>query len=411
MKKSFEKPVLKLGLVVAIGTLWVSCATVAPTVQKSDMDAVDQSMELPERNITAYDDALYQLGRMLTAYSRPTTRVYCRPIVNATASGSLPSDVTQLTQTAISKIGPKFQYIDIDRKQLSVDLARNETSMERVIPDLAIKGAITEYDLKLEQNSQKEGDVLAFVGEGQIDAGFNEYGNASAVTMAMDYLMLDYETQMSIPFVQGANRMNLYTSTEGSDYGISVLGTGFGVNCRVKRSQGLHAGLRLLVELNVLEIIGKYHRVPYWRCLPNGQVDERLVDRYVQEIKSDPNALTTMKWLAYAHGCEMDLHSTGLSANEIEQLLELKQHYGLDPNEQNDYEFMKRMWLNLPFETAADRMAQVPDPETLRNMQIEAERRAQAEAMAAEANKAREEAAAEAEKKRTTLKFGAQETF
>ncbi len=411
MKSDLRKHLTVLGLIVGTSVFLMSCATMAPTVDKRDIDAVDASMELPEENITAYDDALENLGLMLTAYSRPLTKVYCRPIINATSSQKLPSDVTQVTQTAISKIGARFQNVDIDKKQLSVDLARNEHTMERVVPDIAIKGAITEYDEKMEENRQVEGDVLSFVGDDQIDAGFNVHGKATGATIAMDYLLLDYNTQTTIPNVQAANRMNLYTVVKAKDFGISILGTGGGFNCKVKQTQGIHAGLRLLVELNVLETIGKYHLLPYWRCLPGGQVDERLVNRYVQMIKSDPNVLDRMKRLAYAHGRDMDLASAGLSEEEIAHLENLKEQYGLDPKAENDYEFMKLMWLNLPFEVAAVRMENVPDPEEYRRLLIEEAQRAEAEAIAAEEIRLRLEAEAEAEKKRTTLKFGSQESF
>jgi hypothetical protein len=402
----------RISLMAGVFLLMVSCSTITtPTVQKSDMDKVDQSMELPETNITAYDDALHQLGLMLTAYSKPVTKTHCRPIVNATAHQKLPSDLSQLTQTAISKIGPKLLNIDYDRQQLAVDLARNETSMERIAPDLAVKGGITEYDQKMEKSRQMEGDALAFVGSGQIDAGMNLHEKTSAATVAMDFLLIDYKTQTTIPYVQAANRMNLFSSNQGSDFGISVFGSGIGVNCKVQKSQGLHAGLRLLVELSVLEIIGKYHCIPYWRCVPGAAVDEHLVKRFEQELKQDPDVLLTMKRMAYAHGKAMDLNSGGLSENEIQELFDLKRHYGLDPEAENDYEFMKRMWLNLPFGEAADRMKEIPDPKELQRMRLQAAQRAQAEAQAEAEALARQEAEAAEEKKRTTLKFGAQESF
>lgn len=402
---------LKITLAAALLITCVSCAGLRSTVQKSEMDAVDQGMDLPEGNITAYDDALQKLGVMLTAYYKPSVKVYCRPIVNATASQKLPADVSQLTQTAISKIGPKLQSIDFDSQQLSVDLALDERTMQRIVPDLAVKGAITEYDKKMEKNREIEGDALPSISGHEIDVGGSVDSSAEAATVAMDYQLLDYKTQMTIPYVQAANRMNLYSTTKAADFGLAVEGSGFGLNCKVKRSQGIHAGLRLLVELNILEVVGKYHVVPYWRCLPDGQVDERLVKRFVQELKQDPDALGTMKKLAYAHGCAIDLTSGGISADELQLLRGLKQQYGLDPDGENDYEFIKLMWMNLPIEQAAVRMANLPDPEALRRAAAEAGQRAQAEAATAAEAEARSKAESEKTKKRTTFKFGAQDSF
>lgn len=402
---------LKITLVAGLLVTCISCEGMRSTIRESDMDAVDQSMALPRENVTVYDNALQKLGMMLIAYNVKPIKLYCRPIVNATASQKLPADVTQLTLSAFSKIGPKIQSIDFDRTQLSVDLARNEQTMDRVVPDLAVKGAITEYDKKVEKDREIEGDVLASVGGHEFDAGGSIDSSAESATIAMDYQLLEYKTQMSIPFVQAANRMNLSATTKAADFGLAVEGSGFGLNCKVKRSQGLHAGLRLLVELNVLELIGKYHNVPYWRCLPTGQVDERMVERFTQDLKRDPNALRTMKTFAYAHGCSMDLTSSGISSDELQQLRGLKETYGLDPDGENDYEFIKLMWLNLPFETAAERMADIPNAEELERVAAEASRLRQLQAAVAAEEQARQAAEAEKLKKRTTFKFGAQESF
>lgn len=388
-----------------------SCAGLKSTVQKSEMDAVDASMALPEENITVYDDALQQLGMMLTAYNVKTVKLQCRPIVNATSSRKLPMDVTQLTLTAFSKIGPKIQSIDFDRSQLSVDLARNEQTMDRVVPDLAVRGAITEYDKKMKKEREIEGDALFSAGGHEIDAGGSVDSSASSATVAMDYQLLTYRTQSTIPYVQASNRMNLFSSTKSSDFGLVVEGSGFGLNCKVKKSQGIHAGLRLLVELNVLEVVGKYHIVPYWRCLPEGKSDPRLVKRFVQNLKRNPNALQLMKTYAYAHGEPMELASTAISAQELQSLCKLKTKYGLDPNGENDYEFIKQMWLNLPYETAATRMANVPDLETLKRAAADEKRQKQVEEATAENARAEQKVQAEKTKKRTTFKFGTQESF
>lgn len=400
------------GLVAAsLLLLFSSCAGMKATVSRQEMDSVDQSMELPSTNITVYDSSLEKLGLMLTAYNVKNIKIYCRPIVNATASKKLPTNVSQLTLTAVSKIGPKVQSIDYDRGQLAVDLARDETTMQRVVPDLAVRGAITEYDKKVEKERELEGDASGSWGGNEFDGGGSADNSSSSSTVAMDYQLLDYKTQMTIPYVQAANRMNLYTATAGKDIGLSIEGSGFGVNCKVKRSQGIHAGLRLLVELNILEIIGKFHNVPYWRCLEDGKPDQRMVKQFIRNIKKDPNVLLTMKTYAYAHGKNMEMGTGGISQAELNGLKALKKQYGLDPDAENDYEFIKLMWLNLPFESCANRIADMPDPAEVQRKAEEALRRAQAAAHAEAAARAENAAEEKAAKKRTTFKFGKQDTF
>jgi hypothetical protein len=392
-----------------------SCTSMKAEVQREEIAEVDASMELPEQNITIYDDALRRFGLMLAAYNVPPQKLQCRSIVNATASSKVPSDVSQLALSAISKIGPQIQSIDFDKEQLAVDLAVEARTMERLAPDLALKGAITEYDKKVEKERELEADAYITDDGNAYDAGGSLDSDAESVTVAMDFQVLDYRTQTLIPFVQAANRINLYAATKGFDLGLAFEGSGFGFNCKVKKAQGVHAGLRLLVELSVLEVLGKYSNIPYWRCVEGGKPDVGMIDRYTRNLKNDPDIVFKMKSLAYAYGRDMDLLSNGVTEDELRDLRTLKVELGLDPAGENDYEFMKRMWLNLPYERAADRMLAVKEDlarreQAMLEAQQEALRAAQLQAQA-EAREAAQAAQAEAASKRTTFKFGRQDAF
>ena len=403
-----------------------SCTMLKAEVQDSEIDEVDASLQLPTQNITRYDDALGKLGMMLTAYGVDPVVMQCRPIGNATASQKLPRDVKQLVFTGLTRIGPKITSVDFDKDQLAVDLAINKNTMERIVPDVALRGAITEFDKKVEKEKEIEGDGYASTDGHDWDAGGSLDSDAQAVTMAMDFQVLNYKTQTTVPYVQSANRLNLFTVTKAMDFGIAFEGSGFGFNCKVKKQQGVHSGLRLLVELSLLEVLGEYYQVPYWRCIPDSRPDNDMIKRYIRQLRNDPNVLLKMKTFAYAHGKRMDLASNSLSSKELAALKQLKEEYGLDPEGENDYEFIKKMWLNLPYEKAAGRMegigarikkqqeaarqGEVAAQQAAQAAQIQAQQQAEAARIAAQqaAEAARQ---AELQKKRTTFKFGKQDTF
>jgi hypothetical protein len=56
------------------------------------------------------------------------------------------------------------------------------------------------------------------------------------------------------------------------------LGPSFGLKGSIKKVQGRHAAVRMLVQLSMVQIIGKYLMVPYWTLLPEANPDPVVMD-------------------------------------------------------------------------------------------------------------------------------------
>lgn len=403
--------VLRAKGLTALGILLTVFACVGANVSKQNIQGIDNEIELGFENITKYNDALYRLGQMLDAYGCPTTLIQVRGIYNRTASQKLPADVSQMSITALNKIGKHLQIVDYDQDQLGIDLAIGTHTMERIVPELALRGAITEFDKKIEKERDLGLDLSSKTFGAGTDAGIdgNYDTSAAGTTAAMDFQLIDYKTQTLLPGIQAANRVNLYENSKGGGLRLTFVGSGADLNTKVKRTQGLHASLRLLVELSIAELIGKYSMVPYWRCIPNAEPDPVTVRNYEARVASQQNPLQVMKKLAVAHGYSVDPFSAQLSASEAEAFTQLREQLHVSPTA-SDADFITALWLSVPIEQGAENMrnyyvqkeqeAFAKQQELAKQQQLEQQRMAEAQEM--EAQK---------QNKRTTFKFGTQDHF
>jgi len=73
--------------------------------------------------------------------------------------------------------------------------------------------------------------------------------------------------------------MEVRKGSAEQELGITLFGPTFGRKGAIKKVQGRHAAIRVLVEVSMLQIVGKYMKLPYWRLLG----DDAEPDPYVLE--------------------------------------------------------------------------------------------------------------------------------
>jgi len=75
------------------------------------------------------------------------------------------------------------------------------------------------------------------------------------------------------PRMQASNAIKVlnFSAEGGASFGF--YGDSFGFKIESKYLQGRHSAIRTLVDLSVLELVGKATNVPYWRCIPGGLLD------------------------------------------------------------------------------------------------------------------------------------------
>ncbi|MEI7851182.1 MAG: hypothetical protein WCH86_05055 [Kiritimatiellales bacterium] len=368
---------LKFGLRVAgmaavAGMLFLAgggCSTVKD-VSAEDLNKADAGTAGPGQRVTRYDSALETLGNMLQAYNTPVVRVQTLAINNATAGEGVPKDLAQLVSTALGKIQGPIKLIPYDPTYVFTEKELGKT-LDRTFPDLLVKGAITEFDKDmLEKKFEAEADYE--LPNGRSSAGASHDRSSSGGQVALDLQVVAYQTQQIIPGVQTSSKIFVMKGENNTSLNLVIEGNGLGVKSGFAKKDGIHAALRLLVEVSVLELVGKYCDVPYWRCIEGAPANQKVVDAYRVGLEDDPNAVARLKLFAFCHGENIDLQHTDLSASEKEIVTRLKAKY----NVTSDVDLITQLWLNVPIKEGAQRLKSYR--RTMASLAAEAEKMAAA---------------------------------
>jgi hypothetical protein len=285
MRKFFLQ---RLAPLLAAASLLAGCATTKNTlgdVEKlyAEREALKQ---LPTANLSEYSPALLRLGRMLEVYKEgdPVIYMQTRSILDATnlsnplVGAEIPGDITEMVRTAVNRIGARIIYVPYHPDYL-VSQAQLGAKFGVTMPDFLITGALTEFDRALSGAGRSNNASVEFgKGNGTTNLGADVKRTAIYSALALDLNLVSFSTQQMVPRIQASNVVKVLNFSSEDNLSLGFYGDAFGFKLEGKYLQGRHSAIRTLVDLSVLEIVGKATNTPYWRCIPNGTPDPVVLD-------------------------------------------------------------------------------------------------------------------------------------
>ena len=282
-KKTF---LFRAGLLAAL-TILGGCASMDKAVsdtQKLYAESEQRKLK-PAANLNDYSLALQRFGQMLQIYKKgdPTIYVQTRDIRDATnlshplVGAEIPGEITEMVRTAINRIGPNVVYIPFYPDYL-VAQAQMGAQFGVTMPNYVITGALTEFDRALSGAGRSNNLSLNFgKGRGETDAGADWKRTAILSSLGLDLNLVNFSTNQMMPQMQAANVMKVWNFSKETNASLGFYGDSFGFKLEGKYLQGRHSAIRTLVDLSVLELLGKATNTPYWRSIPGAPPDPVVV--------------------------------------------------------------------------------------------------------------------------------------
>lgn len=349
------------GLVLA-GLLATGCATTAHTERdaRALLQQKSAGAEAPRDALTQYSTALDKFGTLLELYrqSGKTLYVQTRNISDATGlshplvGSELPHDITEMMRSAINRIGERVVYVPFQPEYVLAH-AQQGANLSLTLPDVLITGAITQFDRALASAGRaNDADVTFGGGRGETDAAFERKATSTLSDLTLDLNLVDFEKQVMLPKMQAANTIRVLNETFEQSFDFAIYGSGFGVYGSTKYLQGRHGALRLLVELSVLELLGRYTATPYWRCVPNGKAD-RVVLATLEKRYLAQDQATKVKWLKDTlNDYGFALKENGVLDEKTKRALdEVVRHFGFERSQDYlDAKLFVNLYVNIPLQ-------------------------------------------------------------
>ncbi len=261
-------------------------------VPTPEIDKRLETIDTPVQRESRFDNALERLGKLLEVYDIQPIVVQAKPIVNYSAGQSLPSNITIMVSTALANIGEKIVYLPYDPSYFMNEHGTGGAqSIGRRLPDIVLNGGITEYDKDTDKVSSGANAGIGFgqaSGQGNLDVSRSNSDSTSSI--ALDLQLYRYSDTSAIQGTQSSNSIKIYKQSKSNNLSFAILASGIGLNGSVDKTQGEHAAVRLLVEMSILETLGKYAKVPYWKCVDGLKPDKKTIQFHKDAFNSKTDA-------------------------------------------------------------------------------------------------------------------------
>lgn len=311
----------------------------------ADPRNVDVQLEktAPEVKITSFTEALDDLGLMTEIYASGQLKIQSNPIGDNTGTsmstgGEIPRDITEMMKSSLNSIGGNIVYIPYDPAFIQNQMVTGYSSFEnKLIPDVILTGGITEFDRGLETRGENTDASLGTDIKGAPDwlpsknVGL-KYGGSDKSGLArisLDFNLIDFQTMSGISKMNTVNTMEVRKAVSGKELGISLFGQTFGLKGSIKKVQGRHAAVRLLVELSMIQIVGKHLVIPYWNLLGEEALPDKVVmkalAKYYYSLNDATAVASVQEWL-YLYGYDVPQDGV-IDASTQAALSELNQSF------------------------------------------------------------------------------------
>ena len=308
--------------------------------------------ENPVQQKTTFYDSLINLGEMTEIYTTKELKIQSTAVTDDTGSSiatkaEIPHDITEMVKSSLNSIGGRVTYIPYAPNYAGVLVNQLGYPIEKLaIADVAITGGITEFDRALETKGKNfDLSVDETIYDRPIGFDFSTEGKSSIANVTLDFNLINLRTMAGLPRMQTVNSVRVHKAVSERELGFTILGPTFGFKGTLKKIQGRHEAVRLLVQLSVIQIVGRYLKIPYWRLLPNAEPDPVVL----KALKADygkmdfTQKVTTIQKLLLLNGYVVPV--TGVLDTQTNVAIQ-KFDNRYDPDRQNINE---NIFLNLYF--------------------------------------------------------------
>ncbi len=273
-----NKKISLVSLLLSSFLLFAGCVPLKPHYTEDDKEEFKKNAS-PYVNDVIYDEALDTIGRYINEEISYKRIVQSKPIGNSAGGEDLPFNLTNMVITSLSRIaGRKLIVAPFDPEFINNDAVTGGRG-SRILPNLVIAGSITEFDKDIDAvENDLDLDLLLDRGKPDTNTGLGYSNSKKMSRITLDLYLLDYKTHAVIPGVSITNTVNVIEMKKGQDFAFAIYGSGIGIGGKIKHTHGFHRAVRNLVDYSILQLMGRYYNIPYWRAMGINDSDPDVIN-------------------------------------------------------------------------------------------------------------------------------------
>ncbi len=258
----------RLSLALAVAGSLAGCAGQLDVTKKTvdDTQSIKQGTQAPPfRSITGFSSSLRCMDNLMIDYGVRDVSMLVEDIVdqtkkvNAGTRDMLISAVSDMTRRSRS-----IRVVAFGRDATNVisflASAQRQSAYE-VTPQFDIKGSVSQFDENVIRNQKDAGlSIQPF-----LNLGVSR--DAATSILGLDLSVLTTDDMSILAGVTSRNSVVILKQGRGNDADAAYHKFGVSYSMSLSKSEGQAQALRGLVELAVIELMGKLTKTPYWSCL------------------------------------------------------------------------------------------------------------------------------------------------
>lgn len=259
---------------IFLAALLSACSSNKPP---DSVSVLVQPKARPVHNVTSFEQSLSCMDALFIDYGINDIVITSQGIPDAT--GEIRTGTKEMLISAISRMSTRsraFRFVDYDQRQFDINELQKLVGFTQnfLVPNYYIRGAITQFDEQVLSKSKSGGLSLEV-----FDVGSSRDKVTSLVSIDLnvgDLLTRQILTGTSANNTIAVSRAGRSTDASGS---IDKIDLGISFNMNMNHSEGMHQSVRTLLQLSIIESMGKLTEVPYWRCLGIAQTSTAMMEQ------------------------------------------------------------------------------------------------------------------------------------
>src|SRR2546423_7418950 len=221
--------------------------------------------QAPFRSITGFSSALRCMDNLMIDYGVRDVTMLVEEMADSTKK--INAGTRDMLITAMSDMTKRSRAVRLvaygkdSTNVISFLQSAQRQSAYEVIPQFDIKGSITQWD----ENVIRDQKDLGVSFRPFVNLGISR--DAASSILALDLSVLRTDDLSLLPGITSRNSVVILRHGKGFDGDAAYHKFGISYAMNFQQSEGQAQALRGLVELAVIEPMGKPTRTPYWSCL------------------------------------------------------------------------------------------------------------------------------------------------
>ncbi len=346
-----------VSLLLAAGQALSGCAGVHPSLAPD----VTQPINRPARNFTSFSGALRCMDGLLAAANRPRVLISSSDIPDRTLAVRVGAD--DMLINAVSRMTRNSRaYVFLDQAivkdggALDIRVVRPRSPAR---PDYYIRGSISQLDrdaVNDSANSGLENDDAPLAGLTGVSFGRSR----KLSVVSVDLHLVAYPSRQVVPGLSVANSMVVVaTGRDASASGLISM-TGLDLSLKINRVESNGQAVRNLIELGVIELLGRHAGVPYWTCLSRPDADPHRNSRVERDFvrSADARQIAEVQSALARLGVLSSAYRPGIpDAATRAAIAGFQAHEGLIASGNVDFDLIQRVRQRLAEKAARDAQA------------------------------------------------------